>query len=146
METFSALMALSAGNSPVTGEFPAQGPVTRSFGVFLDLHLNKQFSKQSRRRWFVTPSRSLWRHCNDKLPVCYRHCGCWWPHTVCSHSVHKPRAPCYCTCSGQWKQYSIWGMVYIIALASTSKQTKWCRFAICNIPLKPGAFYQHGLT
>ena len=26
--------------------------------------LNKQLSKQSRRRWFETPSRSLWRHCN----------------------------------------------------------------------------------
>ena len=31
METFSAFQALCAGNSPVTGEFPAQKPVTRSF-------------------------------------------------------------------------------------------------------------------
>ena len=29
METFSALLALCAGNLPVTGEFPAQRPVTR---------------------------------------------------------------------------------------------------------------------
>ena len=29
------------------------------------LHLNKQLSKNSRRRWFETPSRSLWRHCNE---------------------------------------------------------------------------------
>ena len=29
-----------------------------------DLHLNKELSKQSRRRWFETPSRSLWCHCN----------------------------------------------------------------------------------
>ena len=29
MDTFSALLALCAGNSPVTGEFPAQRPVTR---------------------------------------------------------------------------------------------------------------------
>ena len=35
METFSALLAICAGNSPVTGEFPAQRPVTRSFDVFL---------------------------------------------------------------------------------------------------------------
>ena len=42
METFSALLAICVGNSLVTGEFPAQGPVTRSFYVFLDLHLNKQ--------------------------------------------------------------------------------------------------------
>ena len=31
METFSALLAIRAGNSPVTGEFPAQRPVTQSF-------------------------------------------------------------------------------------------------------------------
>ena len=36
METFSALLALCAGNSPVTGEFPSQRPVTRSFDVFFD--------------------------------------------------------------------------------------------------------------
>ena len=64
LETFSALLALCAGNSPVTGEFPAQRPVTRSFDVFFDLRLNKQLSKQSRGWWFETPSCSLWRHCN----------------------------------------------------------------------------------
>ena len=47
METFYMLLALCVGNSPVTGEFPAQRPVTRSFGVFFDLHLNKRSSKQS---------------------------------------------------------------------------------------------------
>ena len=34
METFSALLALCAGNSSVTGEFPSQRPVVRSFDVF----------------------------------------------------------------------------------------------------------------
>ena len=34
METFSQLLVLFAGNSPVTGEFPSQRPVTRSFDVF----------------------------------------------------------------------------------------------------------------
>ena len=52
------------GNSLVTGDFPSQRPVTRSFDVFFDLRLNKQLSKQWRRRWFKTPSCSLWRHCN----------------------------------------------------------------------------------
>ena len=33
METFFALLALCAGNSPVPGEFPAQRPVTRSFVI-----------------------------------------------------------------------------------------------------------------
>ena len=35
METFSALLVLCAGNSPVTGEFPSQRPVTRIFDVFM---------------------------------------------------------------------------------------------------------------
>ena len=65
MKTFSALLAICAGNSPVTGEFPAQRPVTQSFGVFFDLRLNKRLSKQSRRRWLDTPWHSSWRHCNE---------------------------------------------------------------------------------
>ena len=47
METFSTLLAICAGNSPVPGEFPAQRPVTQSFDVFFDLRLNKWLSKQS---------------------------------------------------------------------------------------------------
>ena len=39
METFSALLAICAGNSPVSGEFPAQRPVTRSFDVFFDVRV-----------------------------------------------------------------------------------------------------------
>ena len=52
IETFSALLAICAGNSPVTGEFPTQRPVTRSFDVFFDLRLNKRLSKQSWGWWF----------------------------------------------------------------------------------------------
>ena len=62
MATFSALLALCVGNSPVTGEFPSQTPVMWSFDVFFDLHLNKWSSIQSWGWWFETPSRSLWRH------------------------------------------------------------------------------------
>ena len=40
METFSALLAICVRNSPVTGEFPAQRPVTRSFDAFFRLRLN----------------------------------------------------------------------------------------------------------
>ena len=40
--------------------------MTRSFDVFFDLRLNKRLSEQSRRRWFETPSRSWWCHCNVK--------------------------------------------------------------------------------
>ena len=38
METFSALLAIFAGNTPVAGEFPAHRPVMRSFDVSFDLH------------------------------------------------------------------------------------------------------------
>ena len=53
------LLVLCDGNPLVTGGFPSQRPVTRSFDVFFYLHLNKRLSKQSGRRWFETPSRSL---------------------------------------------------------------------------------------
>ena len=47
MATFSLWLALCARNSPVTGEFPAQRLVTRSFDVFFDLGLDKGLSKQT---------------------------------------------------------------------------------------------------
>ena len=64
MDAIFALPAICAGNSPVTGEFPAQRQVTRSFDVFFDLRLNKRLSRQSWGWWFETPWRPLWRHCN----------------------------------------------------------------------------------
>ena len=70
METFSALLAICAGNSPVSGEFLAQRPVVRNFDVFFDLHLNKRLSKQWRGWWFETPWRPLWRHCNGSIARC----------------------------------------------------------------------------
>ena len=65
VETFSTLLAISAGHSPVTGELCAQRPVTRSFHIYFDLRLCKRLSKQWRGWWFETPSRPLWRDCND---------------------------------------------------------------------------------
>ena len=56
MEIFSTLLALCVGNSPVTKSSDSD--------VFFDLRLSKRWSKQSRRRLFESPSRSLWRHCN----------------------------------------------------------------------------------
>ena len=69
METFSALLALCAGNSPVTGEFHSQRPVTPSFDVFFDLRLNKWLSKQWWGWWFEMPSHPLWLHCNEGMSV-----------------------------------------------------------------------------
>ena len=70
METFFALLAICAGNSPVPGELPTQTPVTRSFDVFFDLRLNRRLSKQWWGWWFETLSRPLWRHRN----VCEKRC------------------------------------------------------------------------
>ena len=64
METFSALLAICAGNSLFPGEFPSQRPVTRSFDVFFDLRQNKRLSTQWWGWWFEMPICPLWRHCN----------------------------------------------------------------------------------
>ena len=87
METFSKLLAICAGNSPVPGEFPAQRPVTRSFDVFFDLRLNKRLSKQSWGWWFETPSCPLWRHRNG-IRTLYIHMKTWW----------QGNPPCYWFC------------------------------------------------
>ena len=55
---FSALLALCVGNSPVTGEFPSQRPVTRSFDVFFD-----QKSCFNMKMRFYRYKKS---HCGDK--------------------------------------------------------------------------------
>ena len=65
METFSAFLAICAGNSPVPGEFPTQRPVTRSFDVFFDLCPNRLLNKQWWGWWFGAQSCPLWRHTND---------------------------------------------------------------------------------
>ena len=57
METFSALLAICAGNSPGN----SQRPVTRSFDVFFGLLLNKRLSEQSWGWWFETLWHPLWR-------------------------------------------------------------------------------------
>ena len=77
METFSALLIICAGNSPVTGEFPAQRPVMWSFDIFFYLRLNKRLNKQWWAWWFETPSRPLWLHSNEFLK-------CW---VVCKSSL-----------------------------------------------------------
>ena len=70
METFTTSLALCVGNSPITGGFPSQRPVTWGFDVFVNLRLNKRLNKQSGRRRFETLSRSLWSHCNVFLRTC----------------------------------------------------------------------------
>ena len=78
METFSAFSPFCEGNPPVTRGFRSQRPVTRSCDVFCDLRMNKRLDKQSRRRWFETPSLSLWRHFNAADAA----------HEICNMYIH----------------------------------------------------------
>ena len=78
MEIFSALLAICAGNSPVSGEFPAQRPATQSFDVFFDPCLNKRLSEQSWGWWFETLYRPLWRRCNAQRNIEVQVKG-WFP-------------------------------------------------------------------
>ena len=71
METASALPAFCTGNSPVPGEFLSQRSVMQTFGVFLDLRLNKRLTKQSWGWLFEMPSRSIWCHWNDEYGALY---------------------------------------------------------------------------
>ena len=100
METFSASLAICAGNSPVPGEFPAQRPVTRSLDVSFDLRLNKQLSKQSWGWWFETPSRPLWSHSNEN--------------DIKSHSFLDPGTPTwYIPSLVDTRRYmASWGLCY----------------------------------
>ena len=88
METFSALLAICAGNSPVPGEFPTQRPVTRSFDDFFDLRLNKRLSKQLWGWWFERLSRSLWRHRNENIKLSKVHLtGPLWGESTCQWRI-----------------------------------------------------------
>ena len=100
METFSALLALCAGNSPVPGEFPPQRSVTRSFDVIFDLHRNKRLSKQSWGWWFETLPRLLRRHSNDMYIqtqcgiIIMRPVPLWWRHNECDGVSNHRRLDC----------------------------------------------------
>ena len=105
-----ALLDLCAEISPITGEFPAERPVTRSCGVFFDLRLNKWLSKQSWGCWFVTPLGSLWRHCNEITR--YR---CNNPNTCCADDMNK------------WNLYLyFYHSVTPVAHSKDIVYTRWC--------------------
>ena len=67
METYSALLAICAGNSSVTGEIPTQRPLTQSFDVFFDLHLNEgwvntrqtDYLRRYRAHYYITVMLTL---------------------------------------------------------------------------------------
>ena len=93
------------GNSPVTGEFSAQRPVTRSFGVFFDLRLNKRLSKQSWSWWFETLSRPLRRQ-DDVIK--WKHFPRYWPFVRGIHwsPVNSPH-------KGQWRGALMFSLICV---------------------------------
>ena len=73
MGTFSALLAICAGNSPSPRWIPrTKASDAELWCFFSDLRLNKRLSKQPWGWWFGTLSRPLWRHCNEACP-CHCH-------------------------------------------------------------------------
>ena len=130
METFSALLTLCAGTSPVTDEFHAQRPVTRSFDVFFDLRVNKRLSEQSWGWWFETPARSLWRHCNSVLTYqLWSNTGIvnalvpiqWKFWSLVAPEVVKRQPP------EQWRNFRQNDGVLVIG-RKLSLKPKWCHF------------------
>ena len=88
METFSALLALCAGNSPVNSPHKCQWCGSLMF--FFYLRPNKRLSKQWWGWWFETPSRSLWRHCNTSVAIVITASWCYagiWTSDVIPWSV-----------------------------------------------------------
>ena len=138
METFSALLALCAGNSPVPGEFPAQRPVTRSFDVIFDLRPNKRLSIQSWGRWFETLSCSLWRHCNGVMASCVVFCDmCWrnvWinvtkpqPSSVVCCDYHLINTDCYC-----WKINHVLTVIMGMEYGSFRPNEQYRMYYVCG--------------
>ena len=106
METFSALLALLEGNPPVTGEFPLQRPMMRSFNIFFGVHLKNGWAnsrdadglRRHRRNieYFLSYTGLL--HSNDRICVSTSN-GLQWL------DVNKDgRLQISCGSRGAWRQ------------------------------------------
>ena len=142
METFSALLAICAGNSPLPGEFPAQRPVTRSFDVFFDLRLNKRLNKQSWGWWFETLSRPFWRHRNGFMysPLLKTVDGMIYTYMyVCQivMSIHLISFDLSNALYWGWKYYS----THKIHFQDKSAKIDIFKCTFCNIPSKCKHWY-----
>ena len=89
------MMTSSNGNifrvtGHLCGEFTGTRwiPLTKASDAelfFFDLWLYKRLSKQSTRRLYETPSRSLWRHCNVCRIASRRIAALEWRKNPCAH-------------------------------------------------------------
>ena len=95
-EVGRAMMTSSNGNifrvtSPLCGEFTGHEGQGRGALMFsLICTWTKGWVKQSKRRWFDTPSRSLWRYCNsmNDYKICIPHNIGSWPRYILRRFCH----------------------------------------------------------
>ena len=64
--------------------FPLTKASDTGLWCFFHMCLNERLSKQSKHRWFETPSCSLWRHSNDRS----QQCRCL---SICQFGSQPPR-------------------------------------------------------
>ena len=126
------MMPSSNGNifrvtGPLWGEFTGH----RSVGVFFDLRLNKRLIEQSRRRWFETPSHSLWRHCNDPQCITVKSHGhhCVWNLKIWNLKSRATRLYClfnsfFGLCYNNLKTPHYWPFVSVIHRSSVDSPLK----------------------
>ena len=128
METFSSVLAICAGNSPITGEFPTQRPVMWSFDVFFDLCLNERLGKQSWGWWFETPLCPFWRHSIASVhlsihpslipcPLCSAYSS-GWIHFIFIHLIKQLQKVCHVYSSFQNLNFRQFFKFIILTLSS----------------------------
>ena len=101
MKAFSALLAICAGNSPVTGEFLAQRPVMLSFDVFFDLRLKAGDFRRYRAHCDVIVMFSQNANISDSVTGPAN--AIWWWHRRIIYLIHKHRM------KNRWNK-QIWGI------------------------------------
>ena len=135
METFSALLAICAKNSPVTCEFPAKRPVTRSFSLicaWMNIHEAGDLRRHRAHYDVIVMSvTSLWWWGDRTWPSCFCIRNSFqtgilrWHHieTIMALFQYKDRLSEYEHCHYEdktvlWPPYSYNGNFYTVGAAS----------------------------
>ena len=119
MEGFSALLAVCAGDSPVTGEFPSQGPVARSLDVFIDGHSYIMYQGQT--CWCSAFARSWWRHQMEIFSALLAACV----------GVHRP--PVNSPHRDQWRGALMFSLMIIIIHLGSNELMQFTRLVMASL-------------
>ena len=128
MEAFPALLAFSTGHW-------SQRPVTRSLDVFLERRPNKRLSKQSIRRWFETPSRSLWCYCYchfDSSSLISRWLAMKWNRWEKWIKIYG-----LFSCPSELNNFAFWVLNLIGTISQTSLQIQKTRYSGYDFHVRP---------